>query len=111
MTARGLRSGSVRAVSMQSDVTTDVSLSGGSGVAVTNDLGWSDEVNLAHAAHGISMTSFQALAPWTLAMLGCGTTRMTMLTAYMPAGARPEAKQLCVDVPGPPVKQTAYCCP
>ena len=39
------------AVSMQSDVTTDVSLSGGSGVAVTHDLGWSDEVQLVLAAH------------------------------------------------------------
>lgn len=36
--------GDIGAVSMQSDVTTDVSLSGGSGTAVTNDLGWLDEV-------------------------------------------------------------------
>ena len=31
---------------MQSDVTPDVSLSGGSGTAVTNDLGWLDEVRV-----------------------------------------------------------------
>jgi len=62
----------VRAVSMQSDVTTDVSLSGGSGVAVTNDLGWSDEVNFVACCARSWVTSFLALTLQTWDRLGCG---------------------------------------